>query len=167
MAFGNFSSDVVAKMRRLQTQMKANREERADMSKIALRTGITGTTAFALAFMNGRSDTGMWNLHGIPVDLVVSAAAHGIGLSGILPATRDRDQTYLAHAMGDGALACGLARMATSMGQKSLEKKKEQGQGQGHTTKGELTSGEQAGALPPSRYAHGYPAERWTVRRAA
>jgi len=161
MAFGNFSSAVVSKVRRLTSQIKEAQKERTDGLKTVLQSGEVGAAAFALAFLNGRSSEGTLAFHGIPLDLTLSAVAHAVGFSGILRFSREDDQSYHAHAVASGALAVYATRMGTALGQKSLQSKQSQ------TTRGELSHEEVAGALPPPRYVHGYPAERWTVRRAA
>ncbi|MGA2450281.1 MAG: hypothetical protein ABTD50_16525 [Polyangiaceae bacterium] len=163
MAFGNFSSAIVGRVRRLTSQIKDAQQERTDGLKTMAQSAEVGGTAFALAFLNGRDPNGTVAFHGIPLDLTLAAVAHALGFSGVLRFSRDDDQSYQAHAVGNGAMAVYATRMGTMLGQKSLQSKQ---QGQTQTTRGELV-GEVTGALPPPRYVHGYPAERWTVRRAA
>jgi hypothetical protein len=167
MAFGNFSSAVVAKMRRLTTQVKTAQQERTDGWKTLAQTGETAATALALGFANGRNENGLMAWHGIPLDLTVAVVAEAIAYSGLLRFSKESDHSYHAHAVGNAALAVTLNRMGTKLGQKSLQSKQQGPTQQPQTTRGELTEGEATGALPPPRYAHGYPAERWTVRRAA
>ena len=161
MAFGNFSSAVVSKVRRLTSQIKEAQKERTDGLKTLAQSAEVGGTAFALAFLNGRDADGTVAFHGIPLDLTLAAVAHAVGFSGVLRLSREDDQSYHAHAVACGALAVYATRMGTALGQRSLQSKQSQ------TTRGELPHEEVTGALPPPRYVHGYPAERWTVRRAA
>jgi hypothetical protein len=163
MAFGNFSSAVVSKVRRLTSQIKEAQRERTDGLRTLAQSAEVGGTAFALSFLNGRNADGTVAFHGIPLDLTLAAVAHAIGFSGVLRFSREDDQSYHAHAVGCGALAVYASRMGTALGQRSLQSRPTTTQ----TTRGELPHEEVTGALPPPRYVHGYPAERWTVRRAA
>jgi hypothetical protein len=165
MAFGNFSSGLVAKTRRLVDQMKTAQKEREDGVKTVLMTAETAATALGLGFGNARAQSGVVNFKGIPLDLTVSVLAQGVAYSGVLRFSREKDHSYHAHAVGNAALAVFMQRLGGNLAQKL--KQQQQGPPQQQTTRGELVGEETVGVLPPPRYVHGYPAERWTVRRAA
>ena len=167
MAFGNFSSAVVAKTRRLVDQMKTAQKEREDGVKTVMMTAETAVTALGLGFGNARAPSGVANFKGIPLDLTMSAVAEVVAYSGILRFSREKDHSYHALAVGNAALAVFMQWLGGNLAQKLKQQQQQQQGPQQQTTRGELVGEETAGALPPPRYVHGYPAERWTVRRAA
>lgn len=83
-----------------------------------IRSGASGGTAFLIGLVHGRQG-GMPSKFGIPLDMAVAVAMHGlaIGLPMMNVKVPEKVTTGL-HASGDGALAYFLGAMGAQVGQK-------------------------------------------------
>lgn len=75
----------------------------------AVKTTVTGVTAFGCGVAQGRY--GGIELMGVPSDLLLGVAAHGLAFAGV----GGRATAYM-HAAGDGALACYLSTVGRGVG---------------------------------------------------
>lgn len=110
---------------------RAAREKGEEVVGKVARTAVTGTTAFALGMVQGR--TGGTEVFGVPLDLLVGLGGHVAGFMRI--GGKHSDQL---HNVGDGGIATYAATMGRSVG---LNWK----------TTGRLTGAKTAGALPEGR----------------
>lgn len=114
--------DYSAKVARLKASSKRAREKAGETMATAIKTSVTGGTAFAFGYAQEKyksvddKDGGVktLNIMGVPVELAVAGIAHASALMGVGSGM----ESYIK-AAGDGALAAYAVSLGQGFGKKS------------------------------------------------
>lgn len=86
-------------------------EQAEDVLKVGVRTAEVGAAAFGLGVLSGKTQGGMPEVVGVPIDLGAGAVLHTLGFLGV-----GGDLSEHMHNFGDGALASYLVTQGVVVG---------------------------------------------------
>lgn len=111
----------------LKSRLAKIREQSTEAVGTVLQTAEVAGACGALSWVNGRygapdgtkqaNGAPLKQVMGMPVDLGTAVVLHGLSFTGMLGKQKEH-----GHNLGDGALACYVARVATGMGEKAKQK---------------------------------------------